>query len=73
MAWCRGGVKCAHVYIDVSEYLATEYLGDIVIRNKGNMQGSVEQTRVTKYTYYSTERSYKLGRGAGNGQLNKRE
>ena len=66
MAWCCGGFKCVHMYINVSEYLAAEHFGVRVIRNKGNMQGSIEQTRVTRYVYYITERSYKLRRGAGN-------
>ena len=25
--WCRDGVKCGHMYIDVSEGLVVEYLG----------------------------------------------
>ena len=32
-AWCRGGVKCVHKYIDVSEDLDAEDRGVIVIMN----------------------------------------
>ena len=33
MAWCRGGVKGGHEYIYVSEDLAAEYLGVILLMN----------------------------------------
>ena len=34
VAWCRGGVKCVYIHIYVSEDLAVEYLGFIVVMNK---------------------------------------